>query len=151
MSDKVAKAEINIGALSFKGEGDQQWLSEQIAKFVEVATVSGISHRHQESAKLRADDHLTGEFKTSLAAYLKEKNAQTKQVERFLATARWLMLRGTTELSTSAVAKALAEHRQSKLSNPSDCLGQNITKGYCEKVANGFFITPDGLKALGEE
>jgi len=92
----------------------------------------------------------SGPFNGSLASYLKAKGGESKQVERFLTTAGWLYRRGTRELTTSSVAKALAENHQKKLSNPADCLNQNCSKGYCEKQKDHFFITPDGWKALGE-
>jgi hypothetical protein len=46
---------------------------------------------------------------------------------------------------------ALAKNHQKRLANAADCLNKNVAKGYCEKTADGFFITPDGLKHLGSE
>jgi hypothetical protein len=66
-----------------------------------------------------------------------------------LATADWIRLKGEKNLKTSLVTKALQQNHQSKLSNPADSLSQNVAKGFCEKTTDGFFITPEGLKALG--
>ena len=70
---------------------------------------------------------------------------------RFLATAAWLSKRGEQELKTGLVSKALAGNHQKKVSNPAQYLNENVSKGFCEKNAKGFFITPEGWKALGEE
>jgi len=88
--------------------------------------------------------------KVSLATYLKDKNSSGNQVRRFLATAGWLSKRGNASLKSVDVAKALSENHQSKLSNPSDCLNQNVGKGHCEKKGDGFFVTPEGWEELGD-
>jgi hypothetical protein len=89
-------------------------------------------------------------FSASLASYLKAKGGETKQVQRFLATAGWLSRRGEEKLTSPAVAKALAENHQKRLGNPADCLNKNCSKGLCEQQKDHFFITPEGWKALGE-
>jgi hypothetical protein len=87
----------------------------------------------------------------SLAAYIKAKKAEQNQTMRFLATASWLSGRSSNQLTTKAVAKALSDYHQKRLSNPADCLNKNVSKGLCEKRGDGsFFITPEGLQALGE-
>ncbi len=58
---------------------------------------------------------------------------------------------GNTPEHIAAIAKALSDHHQKRIGNPSDCLNQNCSKGLCEKTKDGFFITPEGWKALGEE
>jgi len=89
-------------------------------------------------------------FTQSLAAYLSAQQAGTNQVKRFLATADWLRRKGVPALSTAAVSKALKDNHQSKLGNPSDCLNQNVAKGFAEKDGKDFYITPEGLKSLGQ-
>jgi hypothetical protein len=85
----------------------------------------------------------------SLASQIKAKKADKSQVMRFLATAQWLASRSDAPLTATAVAKALGDHNQKRLSNPADCLNQNVGKGFCEKRKDGsFFITPEGLEAL---
>ncbi|QBR70197.1 hypothetical protein CU048_01660 [Beijerinckiaceae bacterium] len=148
--DKLpGKIEIKIGAMSFSAEGDQDWLSEQLTKVIEAAAA-----RCQDSVETPKSDASpfvdSQSFKLSLASYIKSKEAETNQVMRFLATAGWLRNRGTKDLTTSGVAKALSENHQKRLANPSDCLNKNTAKGYCEKSKHGFFITPEGLKVLGE-
>lgn len=90
-----------------------------------------------------------GGFTTSLASYIREKRAEQNQIQRFLVAADWLRKRGHLSLTTALVTKSLADNHQKGLVNPSDCLNKNVTKGYCEKTKEGFFITPDGLTHLG--
>jgi hypothetical protein len=85
----------------------------------------------------------------TLASHLKAKGAESNQVKRFLATADWLRMRGNEKLSTSLVSKALTDNQQKRLGNPSDSLNKNVAKGHCEKNGDDFYITPEGLKALG--
>jgi hypothetical protein len=153
MADKdtpQAKLDIKIGNVSFMGEGDQTWLSEQLAK-----VIAAVPAAQSESV----EDGLKNEKKTvsspknvgSLASYIKAKGGESKQILRFLAAAAWLYIRGERELSAKIVAKALAENHQKKLANPADCLNQSVKKGHCEKTPDGFFITPEGWTELGEE
>jgi len=146
----TSRVEIKIGNLTFAAEGDQDWLGEQLSKVMKAAT-SAISQNEvvspQEMSKpLRASNTIG-----SLASFIKTANAETKQVQRFLATAGWLHRRGLTKLTTAAISAALTENHQKRLGNPADCLNQNVSKGYCEKDKDSFFITPEGWKALGYE
>ncbi len=156
MADKEksqGKVEIKIGNMSFAAEGDQVWLGEQLTKVIDAASIVPAPSESAEAAS--TDDGNSGgppsNFSGSLASYLKAKGGESKQVQRFLAAAAWLYRRGQKELSASAVAKALQENHQKKLANPADCLNQNVTKGYCEKTKDGFFITPEGWAILGED
>jgi hypothetical protein len=150
---KKGKVEIKIGNLTFSAEGDQTWLAEQLAKVIDAASPSiagdsGVSE--QDKAPTKAVPHATGTT-GSLASYIKAKGGEANQVQRFLATAGWLHLRGAEKLTTSAVASALTTHHQKRLANTSDCLNKNCNKGFCEKQSGGFYITPEGWKALEEE
>jgi len=149
------KLEIKLGNLAFSGEGDQDWLTAQLQKLIDSAealnktpiatpTLPPVSRAPFVEAPAT-----NGSFQDSLATYLKIKNAEKNQTIRFLATADWLRRRGEQNLSSGMVARALSENQQSRLANPSDCLNQNVKKGLCEKKNGGFFITPEGLKALG--
>jgi len=146
------KVEIKIGNLSFSAERDQQWLAEQLSKVIEAASPV-IAQVNSGGGQARSSDTVppSGAFDDSLASYLKAKGGESKQVHRFLATAGWLFRRGTKELTSSLVAKALADNHQKRLSNPADCLNKNCSKGHCEKRKNDFFVTPQGWKALGEQ
>lgn len=88
-------------------------------------------------------------FDASLASYIRSKEAEGNQTLRFLVTSDWLRRRGRSILTSSGVAKALADNHQSRLANPADCLNKNVAKGFCEKTKEGFFITPEGLRELG--
>lgn len=146
------KIDVTVGNLSFAGEGEQDWLAEQLDKVLKAAP--GIA-RAQPGTKGGATGSSGGdgggEFKTTLASYIKEKGAETSQVDRFLVTADWLRRRGAEKLTTAAVSKALIDNHQKRLANPADCLNKNVSKGYFEKADGGFYLTPDGLKKLGHE
>ena len=154
---KKGRVEIKVGNLSFAAEGDQDWLAEQLTRIMSAAepiiSKSEVGDRRADAsgAKSPGLDKSAGATATSLATYLKNAGGESKQVQRFLATAGWLFRRGAENLTTAAVSAALAEHHQKRLGNPADCLNQNVSKGYCEKRKDGFFITPEGWSAIGDE
>jgi len=51
-------------------------------------------------------------------------------------------------LTTGDVSKALKDSNQSRLGNPSQCLNDNVSKGYCEKDGKQFFVTQEGKVSL---
>lgn len=148
----IGKVEVNVGGLAFSAEGEQDWLAQQLDKILKAAPeVAAASQKRpeeqaQNTSEAREND---GTFNDALAAHIKAKNADDNQVKRFLSTADWLRRRGEKTLTTRGVTGALKNNHQKKLTNPAHCLNQNVTKGYCEKTSDGFFITPDGLRALG--
>jgi len=86
-----------------------------------------------------------GKAKSTLAALLATTNSKTNQTRRFLATALWLQDGGKGHLSTSAVSKALSESHQKRLTNPSQCLADNVKQGLCEKEGKKeFYVTDEG-------
>lgn len=150
-TDGRGKVELKIGEMSFSGEGDQEWLDNQISKLLDAATsdqirdvisTGTIASEERQSEPTRSE---------SLPTYLRNRGGERSQVMRFLATAAWIHRRGGTTLTTGLIGKTLRENHQKKLGNPSDCLNKNVSKGYCEKTAEGFFITADGWSALGEQ
>jgi len=147
-----AKIDITIGALTFHAEGEQKWVSEQLDKmFTHAESLSSIAP--PEKIVANATDHTPMASdpdiaKKTLATLLKEKNASSKQVQKFLATAIWLESKGNARTSTSDVVKALKDSNQSRLGNPADCLNQNVKKGFCEKDGDKFFVTTEGKAAL---
>lgn len=150
---KVGKLDVRIGKVKFKGEGDQEWLAEQLERVVKAApdmADAPVDEIGGDGDEVDTNDRGEG-FTTSLAAYIRSKGAEGNQTLRFLVTANWLRKRGTSVLTASAVAKALSDNHQSRLANPADCLNKNVSKGFCEKNKDGFFITPEGLKELGEQ
>ena len=145
------KIELTIDNLSFAGEGDQDWLDQQINKLLDV-----VSRKRPDNPvggdlpKLEEKQNGTAPSE-SLASYLKTKSADTVQVQRFLATAGWLHHRGVVPLTTGGVTKALRDNQQKRLGNPSDCLNKNVGRGFCEKTDDGFHILPEGWGQLGED
>ena len=148
------KIQVTVGAVSFSGEGERDWLAEQLDKVLKAAPdlasapptlPAGRSQQFTPASKPSGGAQVSG----TLVSYIKAKGGESSQVKRFLATADWLRLRGESELTTGKISKALSDNHQKRLGNAADCLNQNVRKGHCEKQGEGFFITPDGLKALG--
>ena len=106
-----------------------------------AASPSGPNFGAQGSAR-------STQVRGSLASYIRDKQADKNQTRRFLVTASWLSGRSSEPLTTTAVAKALLDNHQKRLGNPADCLNKNVSRGFCEKTKDGFFITPEGLEAL---
>jgi hypothetical protein len=149
----AGKIQVTVGAVSFSGEGEPDWLAEQLDKVLKAAPDlatspserAGSSQHSPSAPKAPAGASAPG----TLVSYIKVKGGESSQVKRFLATADWLRLRGESQLTTGKVSKALSDNHQKRLGNPADCLNQNVRKGHCEKQGDGFFITPDGLRDLG--
>ena len=147
------KIELTLGALSFSAEGEQEWLGDQLDKILEVAPTMANSEPAVPATDTDADiPPSNGDqkaFSVSLASHLKAKGDESNQTKRFLSTADWLRQRGSVVLQTGMISKALRENQQSRLTNSANCLNHNVARGFCEKNSQGFFITPEGLKALG--
>jgi hypothetical protein len=150
-----AKVQIKLGAIEFSGEGEENWVATQLDKILAQAA---------DLLKIAPDVHAQGgggtDYKGShdeepalgtdvpLGTFLKNKAVGNSQVNRFLATAIWLVGRGNKTPSTSDVNKALKDSQQPKLSNAADCLNKNVTKGLCEKQGKQFYVTPDGFASM---
>jgi hypothetical protein len=149
-----AKIEIKVGTVSFIGEGGEKWLSEQLDKMLEklpelaqVAPASADDSGGNGDSGTRAK---ATKAQGTLANLLREKNATTNQVRKFLATAIWVIDRGKRDrIATADVSKALSDNHQKALGNPADCLNKNVSKGFCEKVGKEFFVTDDGRTEIG--
>jgi hypothetical protein len=152
-----AKIEFKIGGVSFSGEGEETWLTSQLDKIIdkapELIKIAPIQLGTPEGTggigstdKARKDAAIAAQ---TLPNYLKSNNAVKSQIQKFLATATWLHAKGANRLSTGDVTKALRESNQSRLGNPSDCLAQNIKRGFIEKDGSQFFVTDEGRASLG--
>lgn len=148
-----AKVLIKVGGFEFSGEGDQEWVSKQLDKIlakahelVNLAPPPAAEEAKGEHHKPMGAD--AGIAKKTLPAFLSEKGTGKNQIKKFLVTAIWLEAKGKARLSTGDVSKALKDANQSKLSNPSECLNQNISKGHCEKDGKEFFVTAEGKASL---
>ena len=152
-----AKIEIKIGEITFSGEGEPSWLSEQLDKILDraeelvslapeapaTATASSPSH---VAADLSGHNEIASQ---PLAVWLKSKNADSVQNTKFLATAVWCEAKGQKRLQTKDIGSALSNASQRKLNNTSECLNQNIKKGFCEKDGKQFYVTEEGKRSLG--
>jgi hypothetical protein len=137
-----AKIEIQIGDVRFSGEGDQDWLTQQLDKILDKVGKKTIHNPADFSGS-------TDIAKQSLATFLKSKNATTQQVDKFLATAIWVEAKeNKNRLKTSDVSSALSTASQSKLNNPADKLNKNVNKGFCEKDGKEFFVTQEGREHM---
>src|SRR5260370_6779257 len=156
-----AKIEIKVGAVSFSGEGDGKWLSEQLDKVLDRIPELANFSPEEPAAEGRSDGtgfvasaQRSAKIKVPLASFLKGKKNTSNQVRKFLATAAWLHDHDSKEyLSTQDVTKAISENKQGPaLTNPSDCLAGNISKGYCAKGPNKkvFYVTEEGRAYLNQ-
>lgn len=147
------KIEFELGSLKFSGEGTEAWVEKQLDWLFKKLTDLKDSGLLQAAAAPHDQPQASASPKpvqvTSLASHIKSKGGDSNQAQRFLATADWLRLKGEQTLKTGIVSKALSDNHQKKLANAADCLNKNVTKGYCEKSGDGFYITPEGLTALG--
>jgi hypothetical protein len=152
-----AKIEFKLGPIEFSGEGEKEWISQQLDKILEQAPNLLTLSPSQSSAVVptpgpasshapMAPDATVGN--QPLATFLKVKDANKNQVKKFLATAVWLESKGKSRLSTSDITKALKDSNQTRLGNPADCLNKNVTKGHCEKDGSQFFVTTEGKDSL---
>ncbi len=151
-----AKIEFTIGAISFTGEGDKDWVASQLDKILDKApqllkltpekqVEEVASSDSQHHAQMPQDEAIA---RTTLPSFLQEKGATRNQTKKFLATAVWLTAKGKTRLTTTDITQAIKESNQSRLGNPSDCLNKNVAKGYCEKDGREFFVTQEGKASL---
>src|SRR4051812_5428517 len=90
-----AKIEVKVGAVSFSGEGEGKWLSEQLDKILDkvpqlVAIAPDLGSKDGGSANGQGSPKNSKKAAGNLSVYLKSKDATTKQVKKFLATAAWL-------------------------------------------------------------
>lgn len=143
-----AKIQISVGAISFSGEGTEEWLEKQLDQLLASAPTLAAIHPSNDGA----DDNDGSSAKAdpgTLATYIQKKNGGSNQVRRFLATADWLHLKGMKRLHSKDVTKALSDANQNRLTNPADCLAQNIGKGHCVREGGSFYVSPEGRQTLG--
>lgn len=153
----MAKIGFTVGGISFSGEGDDAWLEKQLDKIIEKASelikiapiqvdTSGGTGGSNTIQKVKINEAIAAQ---TLPNFLKSKSAIKNQLQKFLATAIWLHAKGNNRLSTGEVTKALKDSNQARLGNASDCLAQNVTKGYIERDGKQFFVTDEGKASLG--
>jgi hypothetical protein len=175
--ESPTRFKLKMGAAEIEFEGSSEFLKAEVLPTVEkllamvdarvdlqrtniyvapqsngVQRLSNPSHENSNVEIENLDDAEKGLDKpiTSLATYLKTKDAGKNQNQRLLATAGWLHKKGNREITATLISETLLEHQQTKLGNPADCLNQNVRKGHCEKTKTGFFITPEGWIHLDE-
>ena len=141
-----ARIELRVGAVSFLSEGSESWVSGEFDKAMqripELAKLAPALPTEAGASGAQATTPKTG---GTLAAFLKAKNATSNQNRKFLSTATWLHDRDRKDrLTTADVTKALSDNQQSRLGNASDCLNQNVSKGFCEKDGKAFYVTEEG-------
>jgi hypothetical protein len=147
------KIHFKLGGIEFEGEGEKDWIAQQLDKILEkapklVALVPAEATGGGSGGgrtPMGPDPQIAAK---TLAVFLKEKNATKNQVKKFLATAIWLEAKGKQRMTTSDVTKALRDSNQVRLGNASERLSQNVTKGYCEKDGKEFFVTDEGKSSL---
>ena len=147
-----AKIEIKVGAVSFSGEGDGKWVSEQFAKFLEsvpeLAKVAATAPGQKDEST--AQSKVAQRTKGTLASFLTAKDAKSNKTRKFLATSVWLQdTLSKDRLVTGDVTKALSQHNQGSCGNASQCLNDNAKKGFVFKDGKEFFVTDEGRGEIG--
>jgi hypothetical protein len=149
-----AKIEMKVGSVSFSGEGEATWLSQQLDKVLEklpnLAKVASTDANNGSKTPANGLGNSAQPSGGTLAGFLKTKSATDNQTRKFLAAAIWLHDSGKSSLSTKEVTKALNDAKQSKLTNPAQCLNSNVSQGFCEKDGTGFYVTSEGRTEIGE-
>ncbi len=147
-----AKIDIKIGQIQFSGQGEQDWVAKQLDKIISQADkliqLAPPSTPEGDETGLKPMGKDSAIAKMTLPSFLKEKSASKNQVKKFLATAIWLESKGQKRVQTSDITHALNDGNQGRLTNPANCLNQNVSKGYCEKDGKQFYVTEDGKKSL---
>ncbi|GAB3489301.1 hypothetical protein GCM10027399_05100 [Curvibacter fontanus] len=145
----TAKIEISVGAITFSGEGTEDWLEKQLDKLLASAPALAAIHPPADSGSSDQNGSNGAKDVGTLPSFLQKKGATKNHVRRFLATAEWLHSKGSRRLQTGDVSKALSDANQPRLGNASECLNKNVSKGHCEKEGKAFFVTPEGKTFLG--
>jgi hypothetical protein len=140
------KVKIRVGEVEVEYEGEDGFLEKKLPEI--ISQLSRIAWQAPTQTPKISEAPVTDDSIT-LPAFLKAKQVGGNQVQRFLATAEWLHLRGRKMLKTADVSKALRDNHQSRLGNPADCLNKNVAKGHCEKTGSEFFVTDEGRALLG--
>jgi hypothetical protein len=146
------KIQMKIGEVEFSGEGDQAWVGTQLDRILKAAPAIVSATPRARTSSTRSPSATEGEDSNAaaqpLASFLRDKNASTNQVKKFLATAIWLGAKGKNRLTTADVTRALKDSNQTRVGNPADCLNKNVAKGHCEKDGKEFFVTTQGAASL---
>jgi|TARA_B110000114_G_scaffold112358_1_gene117936 hypothetical protein len=150
-----ARIEFKIGNIEFVGEGEQDWVTEQLDKVLtripelasesKKSTPKAIPQQVSSPKTTQVTEQTTTE---NLSTFLRKRDAIDKQRRRFLGTAVWLQRRGQQMMKTKEVTDALRAARQVKITNPSHQLNQNISQGFCQKEGQGFYVTPQGVENI---
>jgi hypothetical protein len=146
-----AKIEIKVGAVSFSGEGEGKWLSEQLDKVIEkLPQLASVAPPAPAAGGGGAQTHHANPNVGTLASFLTAKNAKTNKTRKFLAAAVWLHdSTGSNRIATGDVKKALSQHNQGSVGNASQCLTQNNKQGFTAKDGKQFYVTPEGRTEIG--
>jgi len=153
----TAKIEFTLGSITFSGEGEETWVSAQLDKILEKAPslmkiVPMMQSISQPASTASGQPSPLSDATIStqtLPNFLRSKEARSG-FKKFLATAIWLHAKGNPKLSTTDINKALKDYSQSRLSNATDSLNTNVSKGYCEKDGRQFFVTDEGREFLSD-
>ena len=142
----TTKIRIKVGGIEVDYEGSEAFLNQKLHKL--ISDVSTLAKKTPIERNESDSSGNTGSGTSiTLVSFLKDKKIDN-QTQRFLATAQWLHQKGLERIKTSDVTKALQDHKQRKLGNSSECLSQNVSKGYCEKVGKEFYVTDEGRNSL---
>jgi hypothetical protein len=143
----AAKIRIKVGAVEVEYEGQESYLDKKLLGLVEQLTKLNKAVPPTSGGGGPRTPNVPGG--TTLVRFLADRNAKTNQVRKFLATAVWLQdMKDQQRLQVRDVTSALKDANQTRLGNPSQCLKQNMGKGYCEKDGKQFYVTDEGRREL---
>lgn len=153
-----AKVEFTVGSITFSGEGEETWVSDQLDKIlgkapdlIKIVPATPATGQPIAVCSGQGSDLLDSTIASqTLPNFLRAKDAARTTARKFLTTAVWLHAKGSNRLSTNDVTKALRESNQTRLSNPSQCLIDNVRKGFIGKDGSQFFVTDEGKASLSD-
>jgi hypothetical protein len=153
-----AKIDLTLGSITFSGEGEETWISDQLDKIIEKAPdlIKIVLQTQATPQPATAGSGQASQLPDAtissqpLPNFLRAKDASSPAAKKFLATAIWLHAKGTTRISTGDVTKALRDSMQTRLPNPSQSLSKNVAKGFIERDGSQFFVTDPGRASLSD-
>ena len=162
------KLKLMIGGFEVSYSGSEEFAEQKLLslthELIELAASQNLSGLPQEptelavsgdGAQMRATNGAeSGNSVGQLSDFLRRFNgsgSEQTQIDKHLATSAWLHLTGMARIKSGNVAEVLQKNNETALANPSDCLGKNIRRKFCQREGrNGlYFVTPEGFRHLG--
>lgn len=144
----ASSIKIEAGGVAIEFTGSEEFIEKRLPTLItEIGQrISQMSLPSRAGGEQSSDG---SEATIGLGELIKSHSIDT-QIGRFLAAAAWLQHQQSDNLTSTEVANALKKAKQTEVKNPSDCVNQNLKKGFIEKNDDKtFFVTPAGMQELG--